>query len=271
MKLIAAMRVKNESWVIRYTLSALSEFVDGIVILDDGSTDDTVNICNSYDKVIEVVQNKNNRNENDVNEAKDWNIITKLAKKHGADWILYTDADEMLEPDFSLKVRSLIQNDSVGLYRFRKISPWKGIEFYRTDSNRFNAKAETTLNPILVNAKSPIRWDDGRGGVIKKIMKRIIRNERFTPSLGRGFPNGIQGAIVNNDELVSIHFNHIDMDRLHRKQVFYALIEKRMRPNRPRDEIVNWVAKGWNEDNINLVPIKSSWLWHKYLKFVEYK
>lgn len=270
-KLIAAMRVKNEGWVIKYTLSALNEFVDGIVILDDGSKDNTVEICRSFDKVIEVVQNDPNRDENNVDEADDWNKITKLAIKHGADWILYTDADEMLEPAFVDKVQGFMEATDVGMYRFRKISPWKGLTHYRTDKPRFDAKAETTLNPIMVKASDSVKWDDGRGGTIKKLAKKLLRGERFKPSLGRGFPSGIDGRVNNDDSLVSMHFNHLDMDRLLRKQVFYALVEKRMRPNRSRDDLVEWVAKGWNESGMELAEVKQEWYWQDYLNLIECK
>ena len=269
MKLIAAMRVKNEEWVIKYTLSALSEFVDGIVILDDGSKDSTVNICKTFPKVLEVIENSSSRNENDVDEAKDWNVISKLAIKYGADWILYTDADEMLEPDFSKKVRGFMETEGVGMYRFRKVSPWQGLTHYRTDSARFDAKAENTLNPILVKASSSIKWDDGRGSFAKKLAKKLIRGERFKPSLGRGYPSGINGKVINDNSIVSLHFNHLDMDRLLRKQVFYALVEKRMRPHRTRDELVEWVARGWNSDNVELAELEDKWFWKDYIELIK--
>ncbi|MER2497734.1 glycosyltransferase family 2 protein [Vibrio neptunius] len=271
MKIIAAMRVKNEEWVIKYTLHALSEFVDGIVILDDGSTDKTVEICKSFPKVLEICENKSGRCENDVDEAADWNKITNMALRKGAEWILYTDADEMLEPEFANRLQDMMSNDSAGMYRFRKISPWKSLTHYRTDSPRFDAKAETTLNPVLVRASASIKWDDGRGGLLKKVAKRVVRGERFKPSLGRGFPSGIQGETINDDTLVSLHFNHLDIDRLIRKQVFYALVEKRMKPYRSRDELVSWVARGWSEDGMSLTPVDEKWFWPEFIRHIEVK
>ena len=268
--MIAAMRVKNEAWVIRYTLSALSTFVDKIVIVDDGSTDETFEICKSYEKVVDIHLN-GLRRENAIDEAADWNLLTKMAIKHGADWILYTDADEMLEPAIVSFLEKLDQIPNVDLVRFRKISPWKSIHRYRTDKQRFDAPAEKTLNPILIRAKKSISWHDDRGGFIKKLVKFLVRGERFKPSLGRGFPTGIIGEVMNRDDIVSLHFNHLSMRRLIEKQVFYALIEKRLRPYRSRDEILDWVKKGWSTDGAQFTKIKEQWLWTEFVDLIEHE
>ena len=269
-KLVAAMRVKNEAWVIRYTLSALSEIVDAIVIYDDGSTDDTVSICKTFPKVVRLVENNPNRHEDDVDEAKDWNLITEMAREEGADWILYTDADEMIEPKIKQLLPDLLARNDVGMIRFRKISPWKRLGFYRTDSLRFDNKAENTLNPIIINASQNIKWDDGRGGLVKKIAKKLLRGENFKPSLGRGFPKGVKGKVLNKNDIVSVHFNHLSIDRLIRKQVFYALVEKRMKPKRTRDDLVQWVSKGWSEEGIELAEVPKEWYWTNYIHEVKY-
>lgn len=266
--LVAALRVKNETWVIRYTLSALSEFVDKIVVVDDGSTDGTVEVCKAFPKVVEIHEN-GLRGENQVNEAADWNRLTALARKYGATWILYTDADEMLEPAIKEFVARLPDMSAYNMIRFRKISPWKGITHYRTDKKRFDNIAENTLNPVIVNAACPIRWHDGSGGLLKKLAKWAIRGEKLLPSQGRGFPDGVGENVLNVNEMLSVHFNHISMNRLVRKQVFYALVEKRRKPYRTRDELVQWVSSGWSEEGIELAPVKDEWLWQDYIHLVE--
>jgi glycosyltransferase involved in cell wall biosynthesis len=266
--LVAALRVKNEAWVIKYTLSALSEFVDKIVVVDDGSTDATVEICNSFVKVAEV-RVKGLNSEDLADEAADWNLLTEMARNHGASWILYTDADEMLEPrikDFILKLPNLQQYN---LIRFRKVSLWKSLQFYRTDLPRFDHKACDTLNPVIVNASCRIKWVDGRGSWFVKLAKMILRGERFKPSLGRGFPLGVGAKVLDVDEILSVHFNHLSMERLIRKQIFYALIEKHLRPRRSREEIINWVSRGWSQEGILLKPIESTWLWGAYINLID--
>jgi cellulose synthase/poly-beta-1,6-N-acetylglucosamine synthase-like glycosyltransferase len=55
-RLTAMMQVRNETGrYLEQVLEELSEFVDDIVIVDDGSTDGTVRLCNSFAKVSKLV------------------------------------------------------------------------------------------------------------------------------------------------------------------------------------------------------------------------
>ena len=269
MKLIAAIRMKNEEWILHYLLSALSEFVDGIVIVDDGSTDDSIKIARSYSKVIDIHINKPS-DENDIDEPRDWNKLTRLAKKNNADWILYTDADEMVEPKIKDLIRGMLKCTDVDVYRFRKVSPWMGIERYRVDKPRYNHPAKNVLNPILVRSTKKLRWTNGRGGWFKKIVKRVVRGDKLKPNYGRVFPSGVNKSVKDLDDLVSIHFNHVDFDRLLRKQVFYALREKEVRPDKSRDELISWVAKGWSEQGAKFAKVNPEWIWKNYINKIKY-
>ena len=48
MKLIAACNFKNEEWILPTWLERTSQFADGIVALDDGSTDNTLKILRAH-------------------------------------------------------------------------------------------------------------------------------------------------------------------------------------------------------------------------------
>ncbi len=268
--LLACMPMKNESWILRYTLSSLSEFVDGIIVLDDGSTDDSVVIAKSYSKVMKVIE-KGVRDEKSRNEPEDWNRLTSEAIKMGATWILYTDADEMLEPKFAQEVKTMMKNEAAGFYRFRKISVWKNLLEFRTDQSRFDHQAKETLNPVLVRASKTLHWPNPKGNLAKRFVKFLIRGERFRPVFGRVFPKGVIGEVVDRDDLVSIHFNHLSYERIVKKQIFYAVNEKLERPRRPISEIVEWVYKGINEKDIKVAPVLSAWHWNEYLRLIDNK
>lgn len=48
MKVIALMPVKNEGWILDYTLTCLVNFVDEIIALEDQSTDNTLDILSRH-------------------------------------------------------------------------------------------------------------------------------------------------------------------------------------------------------------------------------
>ena len=54
MKKIVLMPVKNEDWILEYSLSCASLWADHIIVADQTSTDRTPEICRKFEKVIYV-------------------------------------------------------------------------------------------------------------------------------------------------------------------------------------------------------------------------
>ena len=55
-KIVGIYRVKNESRFIEQSLKSVMDICTEIIILDDNSSDDTVEICSSIDKVKEIIK-----------------------------------------------------------------------------------------------------------------------------------------------------------------------------------------------------------------------
>jgi len=78
--------VKNESRCIDRCLSSFREFVDEIILVDTGSTDDTLNKSLQYDPIIYQ-----------ITWADDFSLARNYAlEKSQADWNIVVDADEWL-------------------------------------------------------------------------------------------------------------------------------------------------------------------------------
>ncbi|MBC8066081.1 MAG: glycosyltransferase family 2 protein, partial [Chlorobia bacterium] len=88
-KLSACLIVKNESKNLSRCLESLKGIVDEIVVVDTGSTDDTVAIAESFGAKMGSFE---------------WSHDFSAARNHSleiatGDWVLWIDADEVLVPE----------------------------------------------------------------------------------------------------------------------------------------------------------------------------
>jgi glycosyltransferase involved in cell wall biosynthesis len=120
MKISVVIITKNEAHIIANTLQSLQKVTDDIIIVDSGSTDDTVIICKKYNaNVIETDWLGYG-----VNKNKGIN-----AAKH--DWILSLDADEAIDEELlqSLLQLALANDEEVFEIRFKNFFCNKWIRF----------------------------------------------------------------------------------------------------------------------------------------------
>ncbi len=120
MKLSVVIITKNEGHVIGNTLQSLQDVADDIVIVDNGSTDDTLKIARQFNAtVIETGWDGYGRNKNKGIDA----------AKH--DWILNLDADEAIDEALkqSLLLLHLQNEKEVFNIRFKNFFCGKWIRF----------------------------------------------------------------------------------------------------------------------------------------------
>jgi len=91
-KLVAAYRVKNAAATLPESLDAAARFADAIVVLDDGSTDATGDICRNHPGVIRY-----ERQDLPFDERRDRNRVLAMAGELEPDWVISIDADEVFE------------------------------------------------------------------------------------------------------------------------------------------------------------------------------
>lgn len=93
-KIVVVYRLKNEERWIAKSIESILDICSEIVILDDGSTDKTIEICSEYDKVVDIHHQENLP----FDETRDRNLLLKMALERKPDFILSLDGDEMLMP-----------------------------------------------------------------------------------------------------------------------------------------------------------------------------
>lgn len=102
MKIVGITRVRNEENIILNTLRHVSDFVDEIYVYDDCSTDNTVDICRSYNKVKKVIEGKvwgTTSIQRRAAEGELRDIVYRESLSSNPDYIYYFDADEYVYPE----------------------------------------------------------------------------------------------------------------------------------------------------------------------------
>lgn len=135
MTLIALLQAKNEAEHIGDWLENVGPAVDGIIALDDGSTDGTREILAAHPRVLELMSNPPGQS---WNEYANQVALIKAARRHGASWLLCLDADERLETALAGQLPALIaEADSRGVTAFalQLRDLWNDEEHYRADGD----------------------------------------------------------------------------------------------------------------------------------------
>lgn len=89
-------RVRNESLIIKDTLEHFFKVCDHIILYDDDSTDNTVEIAMQFGDKLTIIEGAPWSVDREMAETHHRAILLNFAKMMNADWCLYFDADERL-------------------------------------------------------------------------------------------------------------------------------------------------------------------------------
>lgn len=143
MKISIVIITSNEAHIIGTTLQSLQGITDDCIIVDSGSTDNTIDICKSFGaKIIATTWDGYGPNKNKGIDAAKY------------DWILNLDADEAIDPELKNAIQQLeFENENI-VYNFRfknffcnkwiRYGEWSGdkhIRLFNRNSIRWNAAA----------------------------------------------------------------------------------------------------------------------------------
>lgn len=106
LRVVAVMQVRNEAAYLPGCLDHLRPFVDGFVVLDDGSTDGTVEILEREPRMLDLLRNPPVQ-PHVWDEPGNRRRVLEAAAAQGADWVLCCDADERFETAFLRRLRNL--------------------------------------------------------------------------------------------------------------------------------------------------------------------
>lgn len=108
--------------------------MDGVVALDDGSTDGSVDFLAGCAEVFELLRNPPERAHWD--EMGNHRRLVEAAGRQGAEWVLCLDADERLERDFRVRAERVIRRGRLlgrTAFGVRMRELWADPDRYRAD------------------------------------------------------------------------------------------------------------------------------------------
>jgi glycosyltransferase involved in cell wall biosynthesis len=106
-RILALVPVRDEMRYLPDLLENLKGQVDGVVALDDGSTDGSRELLENHPLVIELRTLPPGAQEY-MEDGRNHLALLDAAWDHGADWLLGVDADERLERDFRRRAEAEI-------------------------------------------------------------------------------------------------------------------------------------------------------------------
>jgi len=202
MKVIGLMPVKNEAWILPYSLRALSDICDYIVVADHQSQDDTRQILRSFPKV-ETIENREPTHSNRVR----WQLLEAARAHDGNNLILCVDADEIIPPNLWKRFfpSSASLEGSGSWLSFWWVQLWRSTTAYRDDES------------VWSNQWKPIGFFDDR---------RVLYDHRWVINdHAPRVPGPDRTPQIRVKEAPLLHFQWVAWERVQMKQAWYACNE----------------------------------------------
>ena len=121
------MRVKNEAPYVKRAIESLLPLGGEIIVLDDGSTDDTADILRSFDGV-----RYHRQDDLPMDEGRDRTWLLREALKYEPEWIFTLDGDEELSPRACVEMLAAAKNapKDVTVFRLQFMVMWGEREYF---------------------------------------------------------------------------------------------------------------------------------------------
>jgi len=195
MKFVVMLRVKDGILFVEEWLSCFEKLVDEIVVLDNGSTDGTLEILQASPKVVDIIKTEG------YNEGRDKNLLYARVRMRNPDWCIWVDVDEIFEPELTRKDFDRLMKTRIytkfGFRRFHFIDR----EYFAGSYFRLNYSA----------GHDRIMWRESPEGYFENFILD-------SPNV-----KGIKGLQCNTDFRLK-HLGYISKDLVDKKAAIYRTV-----------------------------------------------
>jgi glycosyltransferase involved in cell wall biosynthesis len=127
-RLLCLLPARNCAEDLPGWFESVARFADGVVALDDGSTDETAELLAHEPLVVELLRNARRETAAGWDDAANRQRLLDAAHAHGADWVLQLDADERISADDAGALRSFLADGAepgraYGFRVYRMVGP----------------------------------------------------------------------------------------------------------------------------------------------------
>lgn len=112
MKLLCLLPVRNGAPDLASYLESVSTYADGVLALDDGSTDETANALRDHPLVLEMLSNPRRDTYVGWDDLANRTRLLRAAERFSPDWIIWVDGDEVLEPSDAAVIRRFLAEEA---------------------------------------------------------------------------------------------------------------------------------------------------------------
>jgi len=240
MKTIVLIPVKNENWILPYTIPAMQIFADHIIVADQMSTDGTREYLSRQNNMT-IIDNNRPIQTNEIR----WELLEKAREMFGSgNLIVNIDADEMILPYQFKAIKGKIENNLTPGKAWLTppwVQLWRSVNTYRSDNSVWSP---------LTNKKPFAFVDDG---IID--YHRVVNNDHTSRVPG---PSNTKVVECN---IPLLHFQFANWNRTQDKQAWYRCHELVAGGNVQNINQKYSITKDESNLKLSLVPKK----WYKDL------
>ena len=130
-RVLAIITAKNEEELLPQCLDQLGRLCDGVVVLDDGSSDSTPEILCNHPAVVKFIRKDSALWHDGGNKLQ----LVYEAQEFEPEWLLNFDADDLFEEKAYSLFQGLLESpEEVKVYRFQYFHLWDSRTHYRCDA-----------------------------------------------------------------------------------------------------------------------------------------